>query len=253
MTLGLGFRQRVEDTLYVQRAWDISVTWPVTDVVSVWGSISREEILPDSSGIMYLGLVRSDAWIGEVGLTVDSRDEPLNPRSGYFYRSSGSAGLRDVEGDGEDALSEHRITLDVEGVWEPFRFWVFDIQAHGREYQGPTDITALPNLFRLGGSTSLRGYREEQFLGERIAWTNVEWRRILGRLSRAYVFVDGGYYSRQVEAVDASTEMLDDVLLGWGIGLRVETGLGVVGFDYGLGEGDQLTNGKVHFRLTNQF
>ena len=48
-------------------------------------------------------------------------------------------------------------------------------------------------------------------------------------------------------------EELDGFKVGWGIGLRIETGIGVVGFDYGLGEGDRLTNGKVHFRLTDRF
>jgi outer membrane protein assembly factor BamA len=141
----------------------------------------------------------------------------------------------------------------MEGVWEPFRFWVVDVQAHGREYRGPDDIVALPNLYRLGGSSSLRGYREEQFLGQRIAWSNLEWRRILGQLSRAVIFLDAGYYYRQIESASNGVEELDGFKVGWGFGLRIETGIGVIGFDYGLGEGDRLTNGKVHFRLTNRF
>jgi outer membrane translocation and assembly module TamA len=65
--------------------------------------------------------------------------------------------------------------------------------------------------------------------------------------------LDTGYYFRSAETASAMIEPLDDFLVGWGIGLRVETGIGVIGFDYGLGEGDRITNGKVHFRLTNQF
>jgi outer membrane protein assembly factor BamA len=253
LSLGVGFRQRVEDTLYVQRSWDVSPEYQITDVVRVWGSLSREEVLPDSSGVLYLGLSKSSAWAVELGVTVDTRDEPMNPRSGYYYRSSGSAGLRDVEGDNRGNLTEHRALLDVEGVHEPFRFWVLDLQGHYREYRGPDEVVSLPNLYRLGGASSLRGYREEQFLGQRVIWTNAEWRRILGELSRAFVFLDTGYYYRRVPTSSGSVETLDDFLVGWGIGLRVETSLGVVGFDYGLGEGDRLTNGKVHFRLTNRF
>lgn len=253
LTVGLGFQQRVEDTLYVRRSWDVGLEWQLTDIVSVWGTVSREEVLPDSSGVLYLGLDRSSTWSGEVGVTVDTRDEPLNPRSGYYYRSSGSTGLRDVEGDAQDAFTEHRVSLDLEGAWEPFRFWVLDVQGHGREYSSPLDVAPVPNLYRMGGANSLRGYREEQFMGQRIAWTNAEWRRILGRLSRAYLFVDTGYYFRKAEISANVVESVDDFLVGWGIGLRVETSLGVVGFDYGLGEGDRITNGKVHFRLTSQF
>jgi outer membrane protein assembly factor BamA len=231
----------------------VGLQYPVTDVITLWGAVEREEVLPDSSGTEYLGLEKSSAWSLELGVSLDTRDEPLNPRSGYYYRSSGTTGLRDIEGDGEDALNEHSVSMDVEGVWEPFRFWVVDVQGHGREYRGPDDVVALPNLYRLGGSTSLRGYREEQFLGQRIAWSNLEWRRILGQLSRAFVFLDAGYYYRQLESASNGMEELDGFKVGWGIGLRIETGIGVVGFDYGLGEGDRLTNGKVHFRLTNRF
>jgi outer membrane protein assembly factor BamA len=253
LNMGLGFQQRVEDTLYVRRSWDVGLTWPITDIVSVWGSISREEVLPDSSGVLFLGLERSNSWTGELGVTVDTRDEPLNPTSGYYYKSSGSFGVRHVQGNGGDSFDERRVSLDVEGVWEPLRFWVLDLQAHGREYISPQQVVPLPFLYRLGGATSLRGYREEQFLGQRIAWTNTEWRRVLGRLSRAYVFLDTGYYFRNVETASGAVKPVDDFLVGWGIGMRVETGIGVIGFDYGLGEGDRITNGKVHFRLTNQF
>ena len=253
VNVGLGFRQRVEDTLYVQRSWDISPEWQITDVIRLWGTLSREEVLPDSSGVLYLGLARSSAWSVELGGTVDTRDEPLNPRNGYYYRSSGSVGLRDVQGDNRGQLTEHRATLDVEGVQEPFHFWVLDLQAHYREYRGPDEIVSLPNLYRLGGASTLRGYREEQFLGQRIAWTNAEWRRILGELSRAFIFIDTGYYYRRVAASSGGIQTLDDFLVGWGSGIRVETGIGVVGFDYGVGEGDRLIDGKVHFRLTNRF
>ena len=46
---------------------------------------------------------------------------------------------------------------------------------------------------------------------------------------------------------------IQDWKVGYGIGLRLETRLGLFGIDYGLGEGDRLSNGKVHIRLINEF
>ena len=47
--------------------------------------------------------------------------------------------------------------------------------------------------------------------------------------------------------------MIEGYKLGYGLGLRLETGLGIMGIDYGLGQGDGIFNGKVHVGLINEF
>jgi hypothetical protein len=47
--------------------------------------------------------------------------------------------------------------------------------------------------------------------------------------------------------------VIEDYNFGYGFGLRIETRLGVIGIDYGLGEGRCLTSGLVHVGLTNKF
>jgi hypothetical protein len=37
------------------------------------------------------------------------------------------------------------------------------------------------------------------------------------------------------------------------VGFRQGTRLGIIGFDFALGEGDALATAKVHFRLINRF
>ena len=38
-----------------------------------------------------------------------------------------------------------------------------------------------------------------------------------------------------------------------GLGLRLESSIGIVGIDYAVGEEDSILNGKVHFGLRNEF
>jgi outer membrane protein insertion porin family len=45
----------------------------------------------------------------------------------------------------------------------------------------------------------------------------------------------------------------DGFKTGYGIGIQVETGLGVMGVSFALGEGDSFSNGKIHFGLINEF
>ncbi len=94
----------------------------------------------------------------------------------------------------------------------------------------------------------MRGYRQDQFLGSSVVWSNLEFRYWLGRRSRVFVFLDGGYYSRTAQNV--RTEAFRS---GYGLGFRLQTGLGVMGIDYGLGKGDDLMNGKLHISLINEF
>jgi hypothetical protein len=40
---------------------------------------------------------------------------------------------------------------------------------------------------------------------------------------------------------------------GYGAGLRAESHAGVLGLDFGLGQDDGLSQGKVHVRMTHRF
>jgi outer membrane protein insertion porin family len=135
---------------------------------------------------------------------------------------------------------------------------VLSIALHGRLVTSSEQVVPLPDQFRLGGATTLRGYREEQFRGSRVAWSNIEYRYLLSRRSRAFLFFDFGYYYR-IERSPSENETepqflkIEEFKPAWGLGVRVDTPLGIVGVDYGLGEGDALTNGKVHVSLVNSF
>ena len=122
---------------------------------------------------------------------------------------------------------------------------------------GGDDATLPLELFTLGGSESLRGYREDQFRGTVVALASLEYRLLLGRVSRIFPFVDLGYYYRpcttaaEDDGYRVRTE--SDIVVGYGFGLRVDSRAGVLGLDYGLGRGDGVRDGKVHLRMENLF
>jgi outer membrane protein insertion porin family len=104
-------------------------------------------------------------------------------------------------------------------------------------------------LYSLGGTNDLRGFREKQFSGYRTAWTNLELRYLLTRQSRVFFFIDYGIVHIPVQE---RTETKND-LVGTGFGLRLNTRLGIVGVDYGISysEGKWLhpLDGMIHFGL----
>ncbi len=97
--------------------------------------------------------------------------------------------------------------------------------------------------YPLGGARSLRGYRENQFRGEKIAWANFEYR--FGGDSRIFLFYDAGAYYRK----DTGWQFLD----GLGFGLMSSSKLGTVALSFGMGERIALDGMLIHISLVENF
>ena len=97
--------------------------------------------------------------------------------------------------------------------------------------------------YPLGGARSLRGYRENQFRGEKVAWGNFEYR--FGRESRIFLFYDAGVYYRE----DTGWQVLD----GLGFGLMSSSKLGTVALSFGMGERIALDGMLIHISLIENF
>ena len=108
-------------------------------------------------------------------------------------------------------------------------------------------------MFRLGGARTLRGFKESQFIGSRVGWTNLEYRFLLARRSFFFGFIDGGYYFRPEDVVRA-IQKADAFKYGYGLGIQLESGLGVLGVSFAIGsDSPSFSGGKIHFGLINDF
>ena len=99
---------------------------------------------------------------------------------------------------------------------------------------------------------SLRGYLENQFAGNRIAWSNLEYRLLLTNRTFGFLFFDTGYFLRSAEPLN-NIETTQSFKIGYGLGFNVETALGVLKVSFALGQGDTFANGKIHFGIVNEF
>jgi outer membrane protein insertion porin family len=257
---GFSFEQLIQDTSYVQRSLGLDFQVLFDENLSLFTRISKRDISPDSLGAVLFGIPPSSSINLAVGLNYDTLDDLLNPRKGVHYQTSFELGKKSIElptseagtsGDSE-SFEQKRISIDFESYFSIFKWQVFAIRLHGRQITSDEDVIPITDQYRFGGTRTLRGYREEQFRGSRIAWANIEYRYLLGRHSRFFVFLDTGYFSRE-ELVDNVLKKIDETKIGYGVGLRIDTKLGFFGIDYGLGEGDSLSNGKVHVGLMNEF
>ena len=202
-----------------------------------------EEVRPDSTGERVVFGSRVRGLEGQV--EYDGRDEPFNPRHGV--RTSARVSWGSVSSD-----RTRRDRTEVQGHLDTFlpmgRRWVSALSLHAAAVSQSDDVPLEARL-RLGGTKTIRGQREEAFLGTEAVWGNLEWRYILGRRSRVFLFLDAGVVNDPVES--GKSRWLTP--LGFGGGIRAISGLGTLGLDYGLGKGEGPGQGKIHVRMVNEF
>lgn len=259
LNVGFHFEQLIRDTSYVERQVGIDFNYIYNDHFSVFSGVSRRTISPDSVGALLFGIPPSDAVNLNLGLSFSTLNNPFNPRKGLRYQTAFSWSRKNIRKSGlqaepqeKNSFAQKRISIDFETYFPLFNWQVLAIALHGREITSGEDIIPLTEQYRLGGTRTLRGYREDQFRGNRIGWGNFEYRYLLGPLSRFFLFVDVGYFSLDRLAEGRKIRSTDSKI-GYGFGLRLETRLGLLGIDYGLGQGDGFSNGKIHIGLRNAF
>ena len=230
---------------YASTALRVGIRRPLAGPLAVEAEAAWERVSPDSSG---LGIIpRSRAWAGAGGFSVETRDDPDNPRTGGLLRVSLSLG-RAAFAARKGTANRGRIEADAERLVPVFRRQVLALSAHFRSVHTPEPSPS--EKVRLGGASSLRGYREEQFAGVRAAWASAEYRLLVGRRSRIFLFLDTGAIA---DRRALGMEMRDLFRVGYGAGLRAESRGGVVGLDFGLGQDDGLAQGKIHVRMMRRF
>jgi outer membrane protein insertion porin family len=219
-------------------------------------NFSWQEVIPDSSASRLLRMTANTISNGELGIEFDTRDYPVNPRSGLRYLASFAYGLKENSGPDyvikEDSLSRRegikklRINLDYYiGLWKN---QVLAFKMYGSYIQGDKNQLQLSDHIWFGGFGTVRGYREDQFHGTTVSWLNLEYRFIVGRNSRVFLFNDWGFFQ-----YDDIVGLKKDIVGGFGIGIRFDSPLGIMGVDYGLGQGDTFSTGKIYFGIINTF
>lgn len=163
----------------------------------------------------------------------DTRDNVYNPMSGSRLSLSG-----EFAGFGGD-FDFQKYTVDGQRYIRAGRSQVFALRA--RYGVGTGDISEF-NQYRIGGQGSLRGYREDQFRGDREFLGTVEYRFPVVKKVQGALFTDWG------GAWDSGLTP-DDLHASVGVGISLTTPIGPLRFDYGWGE----DGGRVHFSVGSTF
>lgn len=106
------------------------------------------------------------------------------------------------------------------------------------------------SVFEVGGQNSVRGYRDDQFTGNKMVMGTVEYRFPLANKVQGALFVDAG------DAWGGTSygpwdEIEDDLTIhtSAGVGMQLQTPIGALRLDYGWGE----DGGRLHFTVGGAF
>jgi outer membrane protein assembly factor BamA len=203
----------------------------------------------------------------------DNLDYKYNPRKGFESKVVASFALKRIRKNG--AIQEIENPLDTAFnyaslydtvVTNTFQYRFLVEHSHFFQlwksstlmarYKGGIILSKDPvyenETYRIGGNKLLRGFDEEAILATFYNVLTLEWRFLFGRNSYAYFFGDVGYVQR-----NTINNNFDDFPIGFGVGVALETKVGVFALSYALGtqQGNPIifNNSKVHFGYVYSF
>ncbi len=163
----------------------------------------------------------------------DSRDNIYNPTQGGRVSLSG-----EVAGAGGD-FNFQKLTIEDQRYHKVGHAQVLALR--GQYGAGWGEISEF-NQYKVGGQSSLRGYREDQFRGNRMALATLEYRFPIVSKVQGALFTDWG-------AAWSDGYTPENIHGSVGIGLALTTPIGPLRLDYGRGS----DGGRVHFTVGGSF
>ena len=242
--------QQVQDTLYVRTQWGASASLPISNQEKLSAGYQQERVV-QATGPLEEANLQSTVF----AIERSTLDDPLGARRGHRARVSAAQifKLERLRPPGTQKARASAAELAFEMARAARGSVVdLDLSAAGRF----SSERVLPTFERypVGGTRSLRGFDEEAFRVDRYALSRLEWRRYLGPgPQRAFLFWDHAWMSTRVARPEGGDRVETLQRDGVGFGLRVQTGGGLLGLEYGLEPGRPALEGKIHLQLISSF
>jgi outer membrane protein insertion porin family len=253
--LGGELHRLIRDTTYIEWEYSGNLELPMNENLSGIFRFYTRQVFPDSLASLRNRFPKTKAVHTVVGFKWDSRDNIFNPTSGLLISMLIDYGKQRNLGPPyllqEDSLASSNSLTRFTGDLALFlKLWgkqilAFDLHSVLIGYRDK--YVRLPDMFWFGGASTIRGFREQQFVTDRVVWLNSEFRFLSGPRSRLFLFNDWGYYIKN------ERDRQGEILIGYGMGVRFPGPLGILQVDYGLARGLSFREGKIHFRLINEF
>ena len=254
--LNLSLRQIDYDTSYLYSSIGSEIEFPLSEKLSWSAKGSWEKTVPQEKGKKIIPSSRKYSFI--LGANLEVLDYFENPRKGIFYKTNITYSRKRNYPTPElilekEVVYETRFSLQLAHFIPTLKRQTMVIGLNTAGIISDEKVIPLSEQFKMGGLNTLRGYREEEFSGDKIFWTNLEYRFLVSQFSRVFLFFDWGYFSKNIKTALGEIEKIERNRLGYGFGLNLKSKIGFFALNFGWGKEDKFSDGKVHFGISNRF
>ncbi|MDP0493135.1 MAG: BamA/TamA family outer membrane protein [Fusobacterium sp. JB021] len=184
-------------------------------------------------------------------ISYDTRNSYFNPTKGEFYKWQVELGYAS----GEESSYFTNTTLEARKYHRGFT--KNNIFAYRAVFGIQSDDTKESQRYWVGGSSTLRGYDGGEFRGTRKFTVNLENRTQFNDVLGGVIFIDAGRawdYKGIDQGYKRDAQMPDKIAYTAGVGLRVNTPMGPLRFDFGWPIGDDEASGmQFYFNMGQSF
>ncbi|MBE0478513.1 BamA/TamA family outer membrane protein, partial [Candidatus Aerophobetes bacterium] len=160
------------------------------------------------------------------GIAWDSRlrDEVFSPYAGFYALLSVEKSGGFLGGD----VDFTKYSVETRNYFRYGRLWTQPTLALRLRGRWGVDLP-IDEQFYVGGQDTLRGYMANEFRGSQVLLGTAEFRVPLSENFLSYLFLDAGNISNP-------GEYEENFRMGYGFGIRMNTPLGPIRLDYGIGD-----------------
>lgn len=259
LSFNVGFKLLKEEESFVNRELNLETQFRqgAHNTLSLLVSQKDARLLSGAEDGLLVGF---SLWQYGLGFKRQRLDDPFVPKRGHRLFLDLMAGQKRVRtiGSGTDsarhAVPSGTVQIRATAGLEYYRpigkrlVWAHKLKGGFLE----DEHLFLNDLFRLGGLSSLRGFREKEFFAANYLLSSLELRYLAGSQTYLFLFYDQLWMEQRLGNLH-----VNDWPLGFGSGLSLGTKSGTFNFVYALSRsGTQplnFTQSQVHFGYVNRF
>lgn len=246
----LNFEKRLRDSIFTRWAVSTESRFRVSPQQEIGIAAGYGIVIPSDSVIAAQNQIPvSLEWTQRIRYRAWSLNRRFNPTSGWAldavfdrqqieYRRPASV----VASFPSKRAELTRFEGTLRGYLPTFDDQVIYAQFVSRMQSG-TGISSASDIF-FGGFRSLRGFRENAFSARDLHLMQFEYRLVPDERNRFYVFADAAIFWRTNDDSYGKRSAV-------GIGFRIDTGVGILGVDYGFEADNWFTDGILHVGISS--
>ena len=96
--IGVGFNQRKQDTIYVQRKFEGAIEFLATETITASVQLATESIIPSENSANVFTVYNSSSLLTGLSLKIDTRDDPYAPTEGILFSNTYSFSRKIING-----------------------------------------------------------------------------------------------------------------------------------------------------------